>query len=163
MVDVAQVFNTLKQNEQIQADMKTRAEKLEQQAKDKQAKIEQLRQRLKMLTPGAEAYKQTEQELQKAVIEHQVWARFEQRRLQVEGSLQTEQVYRRMSSTIEQIAKETGYDVVLYKDQQPKFEGSDPQQIRSQIAIRKVLYASDAVDITDQVVQRMDNQYESGS
>ena len=162
VVDVQQVFDTLTENTQIRADMQSRAESFQQQAEQKRSEIEQLRQRLKALSPGTEAYKQTEEQLQKAVLEHQVWTRFEQRKLQVEYGLQMEKLYRRMLDTIGKVSNETGYDLVLYKEQPPQFEGNDPQQMRSQIAIRKVLYASDQVDITDQVVQRMNNQYESG-
>ncbi|MFW6060589.1 MAG: OmpH family outer membrane protein [Phycisphaeraceae bacterium] len=164
VVDVQQVFSSLKERTQLEADIQGRAEQLQQQAEDKENQIQQLQQELQVLNPGSEAHEHKQDEYGEAVMHFQVWTRFEQRKLQVEHALQLERLYRRTREAVAKIADERGYDIVLYKEQPLELDRQNLEldQVRSQIAIRKVLYASDDADITDRVVQRMNNEYESG-
>ena len=163
VVDVQQVFNTIKERTQMRAELQDRAQKLEQQEKSRRQKIEQLRQQLNAQAPGTAAYKDTQDKLRKSAIERQVWVKFQQRQLNLERGLLVEKLYRRVLDTVGKIASERGFDLVLYKSGDPDFQYQKPEQLLSQIAVRKVLYAEDGTDITDQVVQRLNNEFEAGA
>lgn len=164
VVDVQQVFSSLEERTQLEADMQGRAEQFSQQRQNREQQIQQLQQELQVLNPGSDAYQQKQDEYGKAVMEYQVWARFEEQKLKVEHALQLERLYRRTTDAISKVAQEYGYDIVLYKEQplQLNRQELNIDQVRSQIAIRKVLYASDTVEVTDRVIQRMNNEYQSG-
>jgi len=162
-VNVQEVFNNLKEKTSLEAQMQSRTEQLQQQEQQRRQSIEQLRQDLDVLAPGSDAYQQKEQELQQKVIDLQVWTQFKQQQMRVERGLQVEGLYRRTLNTVQRIAQDNGYDLVLFEEQEPDFNYENPQQLLTVIQMRKVLYASDQISITDQVIQRMNNEYEAGS
>jgi len=163
VVNVQEVFNNLKEKTNLEAQMQSRTEKLQQEEQQRRKTIQQLRQDMDVLAPGSDAYKQKEQQLQQKVIDLQVWTKFKQQQLSVERGLQVEGLYRRTLTSVKKIANEAGYDMVLFDEQSPEFNYENPKQLLTLIQMRKVLYASDEVNITDQVIQRMNNEYEAGS
>ena len=163
VVNVQEVFNNLKEKTNLEAQMQSRTEKLQQEEQQRRKTIQQLRQDMDVLAPGSDAYKQKEQQLQQKVIDLQVWTKFKQQQLSVERGLQVEGLYRRTLTSVKKIANEAGYDMVLFDEQSPEFNYDNPKQLLTLIQMRKVLYASDEVNITDQVIQRMNNEYEAGS
>ena len=162
-VNVQEVFNNLKEKTSLEAQMQSRTETLQQQEQQRRKAIEQLRQDLQVLAPGSDAYQKKEQELQQKAIDLQVWTKFKQQQVRMERGLQVEGLYRRTLSSVKKIAQENGYDIVLFDEQSPDFDYENSQQLLTLIQMRKVLYASDKVNITDQVIQRMNNEYEAGS
>ena len=62
---------------------------------------------------------------------------------------------------IGRVAKENGYDVVLYKEQEPDFQNVKAEAINQMIQLRKVLWSADDLDLTDQAVTRMNNEYKN--
>ena len=70
-----------------------------------------------------------------------------------------EDLYRKCLDATEVVAKDLGYDVVLFKESTPDFNYENPQQLSTQIQVRKLLWSADEVDITDAVAQRMNNAY----
>lgn len=163
VADLQGIFNALKEKTAIEAQIKTETEQLQQQEQEKRKAISQMRQDLGVLAPGSDAYKQKENQLKQAAIELQVWTQFQQQQLTSERSIQIESLYRQTVAAIGRIAQDNGYDLVLYTDgAEPDFQYENAQQLAAQIQMRKVLYASNAVNITDQVIQRMNNEYEAG-
>jgi hypothetical protein len=60
---------------------------------------------------------------------------------------------------VAQVAKQNGADLVLYKEGAVDFRGAPPEALATQVAVRKVLYSADDLDLTNQVIQFMDNEY----
>jgi len=106
-----------------------------------------------LLPADKQASKQ--EELQKAVLELQINVQFSQQKIATERALQIEKLYRKSNQAIEAIAQQSGYDLVLQKEGQIKTQGANLQQIMGQLANRKVLYSSKAIDITEQVIVQM--------
>jgi len=116
---------------------------------------------LDLLAPGTPAYQQKEDEQSKKAIENTVWGQFEQAKLNKMAGLRIENLYRKALDAVALIAEELGYDVVLAKEAPPKFQYENLQQLLAKISLRKSLYASETIDITDQVIQRMNNEYKN--
>ena len=75
--------------------------------------------------------------------------------------MQIEQLYRKTLDAIGRVAKDSGYDVVLFKEKAPDFTNANAQQISTMIQVRKLLWSSDDIDITQQITQRMNNEFEN--
>ena len=159
VVDLQHTFESLKQQQQIRADLKTRQEQLRQQQDEKRKAVNTLQADLDLLAEGSAAYQQKAAERDKAVIDLQVWQEYESRKLRIDEQLMIEQLFRDAQQTIERVAQDNGFDVVLYKNQVINMQGGQNQQT---LNIRIVAWNSEAVDLTDQVIQRMNNAFEAG-
>lgn len=60
---------------------------------------------------------------------------------------------------VRELAEEKGIDIVLAADQMPSESTESPTQARQQILLQKVLYWSPSVDITEEVVERLNVRY----
>jgi Skp family chaperone for outer membrane proteins len=58
----------------------------------------------------------------------------------------------------EEIAQREGYDVVLYLSP-PELVSYNPDAVKEQIRLRKVIYANPRIDITQAVVDRLNANY----
>lgn len=161
VVNMERVFDSLDERTQIEAQMRSRQEQLSRERDRRRQEVQQLSQDIEVLNPDSDAYRQKESELRERLAEFRVWAEMEEQQLNIDRGLHLESLYRRTVNAIGEIADEMGYDIVLYKEGPLELQGSDPGEIQTQIAIRKVLHASDEVDITDRVVQTMNNQFEA--
>ena len=161
VVDLEQVFEQSKEKMQFDADQRTAREAIQKAAEDKQKAAEAMKADLDTLAPGTPAHQQKQQELELAAVEFQAWSQYEQLKLNREAAVRIEGLYRKSIESIDRMAQEAGYDLVLYREAQGKFQYENIQQLLQQIGFRKVLYANDAIDITDQVVQRMNNEFDA--
>ena len=100
-----------------------------------------------------------EEELGRAAIEMQVWSELEARKLRMEEQLLIENLIRKANEAVERIGQENGYDLVLFKNQTVNMQQGQQQ---AQLNIRIVAWSSEAIDLTDQIIQRMNNEYSAG-
>lgn len=159
VVDLQRTFENLKQQQQIRADLQTRQEQLRQQQEERRKQVSTLQADLDLLAEGSAAYQQKAAERDKAVIELQVWQEYEARKLRIDEQLMIEQLFREAQDTIERVAKDNGFDVVLFKNQVVNMQGGQNQQT---LNIRIVAWNSETIDLTDQVIQRLNNEFQAG-
>lgn len=93
------------------------------------------------------------------------WTELKSRELQTEHALRTENLYIEIIKEVEKLAELQGYDMVFLNDASTQFN-VDPQsrvpallQVRQQISSRKLLYCNKSIDITDELVDRMNNAF----
>ena len=161
VVDVLKVFNGLQEKSQIEADIRTRGEKLRQEEETRRKELMDLQNDLKILAPETQAYTQKTDQIKAKLIELRVWSEMQGEGLKSESSIQLANLYRKMLDTIGRVAKENGYDVVLYKEQEPDFQNVKAEAINQMIQLRKVLWSAEDLDLTDQAVTRMNNEYKN--
>ena len=163
VVQLARVFDELQQTTAINAEFSGRSQRLEREETDRRAEITRLENDLRDLLPGTSAHDQTQQQLAQKVIELQAWIEFQRQMLQRDHALQIEKTYRDIIGGISRVASDVGYDLVIFKPAELEFSNAKPQQVFEEIRLRPVLYARNTIDITDQIIQRMNNEYEAGS
>jgi len=163
VVNLQAVFDRAAIRGQFKADQQQKAEQLQVIQKEKQNALSVMEQDLKVLQPGSDAYIELQDQLQMKVLEFRIWGEFENAKLVKEQGLQLERLYRDALGVIASLAQEQGYAIVLYKETDPPvFRWDNPQQLSGQIQLRKVLYSSDEIDITDAVVTRLNNEHNAG-
>lgn len=159
VVDLPRVIENLKEQQAVRADLTGRQEQLKQQLDAKRKAANSLQGDLDLLQAGTPAYSTKQSELDKAVIDLQVWGEFEGRKLRMEEQLQVEALLRKVNDAVARVAQDNGYDVVFFKGQQIGMQ-RDGQP--AQANLRYVAYAAESIDLTDQVVQRMNNEFGAG-
>lgn len=159
VVDLKALLDNLDERAAREADVTRSRERLQQEAEQRRNEFQQLRNELDMLKPGSETFQNKQDELQRTALELKVWSEYQQQKVNRETGLMIEDLYRKCLDAIGLTAEDLGYDVVLFKEDTPDFNYENPAQLSTQIQVRKVLWSRDAIDITDEVAQRMNNAF----
>jgi Skp family chaperone for outer membrane proteins len=160
VVDLQRVVDNLRQQQQVRADLQSRGEQLQRELNEKRKHLANLQNDLDLLQEGSPAYQQKATERDRATIDLRAWQEFETRRLMIEEQVQIEALIRKVNETIERVAEEQGFHLVLFKGQTMNLR--DGQQ-QAQVNIRIVAYNNDTIDLTEQVTQRMNNEFSAGA
>lgn len=162
VVAVEQVFNNLAERRAIEAEINAELEELQQEQQERRTEIRDLENDLNLLDPEGDAARDVQEQLESKLVEYEVWQQMSSRKMESERAIRIASIYRKMMDAIEQVAQREGHDIVLFKEQTPEFRGAqDQQQIAAMIQSRKLLYSADELDISDRVLQRMNNEFEA--
>jgi Skp family chaperone for outer membrane proteins len=159
VVNVQTVFNTMDEKAAVEADIVQQAERLQKEEQDRQNAIRALQSDLDILAKDSAAYTQTRNTLEQKAIEFQAWKQYMQRKLESEKTIRTEGLYNNALAVVARLAEQNGYDLVLQKDDTSSMKAQNQQQLIALILSRKVLYSSAKLDITDQVIQICNNEF----
>ncbi|QNN22869.1 OmpH family outer membrane protein [Planctomycetales bacterium ZRK34] len=159
VVDVQQVFNALDEKSTVEADITQQTEQLQKEEQDRQTELKALQADLGILAAGTPAYQETQTKLENKALEFQVWKQFNQRKLEREKVVRLEALYRKVVDAIGGVAKQNNYDIVMFKDSTGDLKGENQQQLAAMIQVRKVLYSNPDLDITDQITQKLNNEW----
>ncbi|MCC7147283.1 MAG: OmpH family outer membrane protein [Phycisphaeraceae bacterium] len=163
VVDVSAVLNGLEEKVQIEADLQVEGQRLKDEEKARQEELRQLESDLKMLSPDNDGYAAKQQQFDQKRVELQAWSVYHTQRLSRDSASRVVALYKKLLETIKKSAQTSGYDLVLFKDQPlDRIAGLDnlkPEQAVELIQNRKVLFAADPFDITDQVRNLMNNEF----
>jgi len=159
--DVVQVFNNYARANDLTETLNQKRQEIQAESQKRQQAVENLQQEMQGLLEGSEEYERRFGEIQRMSIDREAWMRHQEGTLMREHHRLTGEMYEEIVKTIEQIAKEGGIDVVLFRAR-GKIESQNTQQLLQQIEGRKVLYASDGVDLTDTVLTRLNEAYKAG-
>lgn len=146
-------------------DLKAEEEKLSAELKKLMADIETI-EKANGDTDTSEERKLKEDFLLKQ-MRYEAWTQFVKDKADIEESLLLQDLYRSVKREAAQLAAAAGYDLVLVDDSQgelmvdPEARASRRAQTLQQIAGRRMLYVNRSIDITDDLVQRMNNAFKS--
>lgn len=162
VVDIQKAFTSLDQRSQVEAEITAKTEALQREAQDRQQALRSRRSDIDtILEPGSDEYKQAINDLERDTIEFTTWYEFQGRKLEIEKALQLENLYRALTETIARLAERNGYDLVLQRDDSISVNQRTQQALANMIVQRKVLFASQRIDITDAVIQQANNEFNS--
>ncbi|MEK6677521.1 MAG: OmpH family outer membrane protein [Planctomycetota bacterium] len=147
--DLETHFDGLRVKFQQQRD--SQKEKLERMAKSAQEELK----------PGTDEFRERLKQLAVMEAEMKWFVETEGRKIEdgLKGSLRS--IFEDIQVVVRQVAEEKGMDVVLAADRLPDSLPDSPTQLRQQIILQKVLYWSPKVDITADVVARLNTLYET--
>ncbi len=159
-VDVVRVFNEYEKQKDLAEEFKAEQDKLDAENQQRRAKIDALQATVDRMQPSDPLYADRARELFQMQVEYKNWYELKRAAIGREMAMWTARMYREILTAIGTTAERDGFDMVFYRDE---FEpaGLDPQVIREQIQDRKVLYASPGVDITSDLLARMNASYRS--
>ena len=160
VVNIPAVSERYQKTSDLEAQFEQRRAQLNQQRDALRDKIDRARRSLQEeLKPNTPAYEQRRKEL--ALLETELQWFVDTEGQKVEGGLaqSLRSIYDDIKAVVHEVAENMGIDVVLAADQLPQEAPSSTAQARQQIMLQKVLYWSPGVDITDEVVARLNQRY----
>ena len=154
--------NMTAMSQQVRADEAKRKEEITKL----QEQLDAMRKELvdKPVTPQAMAL---QEELAQKTLRFQAWSRFTLDRVDIEKAIQYQDIYRSIKTAAAAMASANGYDIVLVDDSQGEITTtadarvSREAQVIQQIVGRRMLYANPGLDITDELITRMNNAHKA--
>ncbi|MFN3165924.1 MAG: OmpH family outer membrane protein [Phycisphaeraceae bacterium] len=154
VVNVAELINKCDKNQAFQAEIQKRNGRLQQEAKEKQDKINLMKLDLDAI-PNAQDRAKKEREIIEAIAEFRAWQQIQQEVLVRDQRLNLIELYGDIDKTVAVVAEREGYDLVLFSTPTPDFEQLNPEQLLQVIGNRRVIYQTDKVDLTKVVLEQM--------
>ena len=162
VIDVQKVFNDCKEKKEIDAKITSAAEQHTTKTQERDRKISQLQSDLELLDPGSPAWAQKVADIDRKVIEKEVETNYVKLKLGRDQIVSYEGLYRNLRSACAEVGRTNGYDIILAKEPSELLRSKSLQQIVNQIGLRKVMWATEEMDITNQVIQHMNNLIDAG-
>jgi Skp family chaperone for outer membrane proteins len=109
------------------------------------------------------------EQLNQLAIQAMSYKQFAEKRIDNERSLMFRDLYMKIKSSVADIAKENGYDLVLITDDDrdivvnPQSNAPQELQVREQINQQRIVFTSPQIDITEQIVTHMNLEWEKRS
>jgi Skp family chaperone for outer membrane proteins len=160
VVDLEEVWKQVEARQEMIADLQGKREELLREREKREKKINNLKQDLDWLPQGSDDQRKKIVEVEEELWQFQAWRQFQENKLVREEKFRYEDLYRITLEAIEEVAKTNQVDVVFFKERTaPNFSRlQKTAQVLAAIGSRKVLYAREDLDLTDQVIVRMNNK-----
>lgn len=158
VLDVVQVFNDYQRQKDLTEEMNEVQGKLQEENTQRRQRIDALQAEIDRLDKEDPTFVTRARELLAMQIEYKNWVDLKQADLTREVGVWSNRVYKEICRTAEAVAKQQGYDLVLYKG---KFDESimDPDQVKDQIRSTQVIYAGPQIDLTQAVADKLNADY----
>jgi len=160
VVNLQEVINQCAQQAAFRADNQAKSEALQAEQQQRQQEIAAITTAIDPLQPRSDAWNKKREELQQKTLEMQVWVQMQEQNNQLEQARQFAAVYTAANEAAASIAQSAGYDIVLQGAALPDLMRLNVQQLQTVVQTRKVLYSSDAVDITNAVLQSVNANFD---
>ncbi len=154
--DVVHVFNNYQKAIDLTRRLESKSKQIQAENQKRKEQIKKKRELLKGLK-GAE-YERHYNEMRRMELEREAWLNYQDEMARREHHRLTGEMYEEVLDSIEQIAAENGFDIVLQKRGSITRSKSSPELL-TQIERRQILYANDATDITQMALERINSSY----
>ncbi|MCB9857933.1 MAG: OmpH family outer membrane protein [Phycisphaerales bacterium] len=153
--ETKQIMDLNQQIKQQEADFRAEAQRRKDVIETKQTELVAFRQ-------GTTDYETRRKDLVRLNIESNVWLQTTEAELEQMKFDWTKHIYEKALEASRQVANERGYDAILqFKEYKPEMVDPNVQAMRRVIQERDVLFYRGEIDITDEVIRRMDQAYQA--
>lgn len=163
-VNLNTVMDGLAERADLQAELAIEAQSIQAEQQQRTDELERLSNELEeIVDEGRRTEMQDQFDLR--MLQQMAWLRFTQQEIDVNKSLMMENIFRNMQKAAMELAQIEGIDLVLIEDSTMGFQVlansqiSREQQMAEQIASRRVLWRESTIDISDELIIRMNNDY----
>lgn len=158
-IDLEKVYAELKQLAQAKIALELKGAEIQKENEKRQATLKQLDADMTIYVIGTPKYEEAQAQLIQETIIYDGWVKFQDIVLDRERSLAFEKAYNDVKEALATISEQDGYDIVFLNDSIKPLERGTSVSIQQQISARRILYCRDAIDITDDLIVRMNNDY----
>lgn len=163
VVDVAKIMLNMDMVKNETAKLKSDFETKQKSLDGMRKKIEDLAKQVEAAKAGTPEKRQLAFDQLRSEAELKMTGDLYQRQLNLSQGDLYKQAFNELNNAIDQVAKQNGYHLVLRSDADVKLpDNISGQDMENFIANQRVFYADSAVDITEQVVQALNNDYKAG-
>jgi Skp family chaperone for outer membrane proteins len=159
-VNIERLFQNLDERSAADTRLIALAGELDAETQQRQEEIDRLNEELEVYAPGSKQHQELNEQIALKGYQLQAYLDFAKRKLDNEKSQFFRGLYARIKQAVAATAEENGYDVVFVDDSIVDLpQNATEQEMKRQISARRMLYATNQIDITDQLVERMNREF----
>lgn len=162
VVDLERVINNLDERVARENELKSFIAQRRSVIEQKQQRLKQLEDELGLLPEGAQARQAKAEEVVRARIDVESEQRILEQLLQVKRGEVFKILFEHVLDGVQRLAQARGYRLVLSNDANAALQSGTDQQLQIQMVSRRVLFADSALDISDDLVQMLNNEWAAG-
>jgi Skp family chaperone for outer membrane proteins len=163
-IDLVRVINGLAEKADAEAKLNTQGEGILGESEARQKELQELNEAIGTMELGPDRINAQER-LDEKYTEFLAWQEFTMRELDIERALLMQGLYEDVMTAVQKMAQREGLDMVFIYSPDRDIQ-IDPQagpledQVRNEIRSRRIAFSSARVDRTEDVIIRMNNEYE---
>ena len=158
VVDLNNVFEKYEKRKTFDAQLKEQEKQYQKIINDKKKELVSLNEKIQLLDLGSEARKKDEETFEKKNMELESYAKFAEKSLMRKYKDYFGGLYTEVCREVEDIGKREHYDLIIKKEE-PELQGGGISELQFKVGIKTVLYHSDSVDMTNQVIENLNKKY----
>ncbi len=159
-VDIQNVFNSLEERAKLFSDSEAFSTQLQDEVITKRHKITDIDGEIELYKEGSSKRKELVQKQKLDTLEYDVFIACCKSKLQRFEARGIRSMYDHIREASAKLAKKNGWDVVFVNDAAVPLPDGDNPNIMGEISSRRVLYANVEIDVTDQLIEYMNAQYD---
>lgn len=161
VVDLGAVMENYEHIREMEEALQKRANDYKQEAEARRKKIEDIRYLRDQEHPDSPKWFELQKQLNRLTVELELWSKFEKQDIQADSREKQSQAYKQVMRAVETVAKQRGLDVVFRLD---SIDLNDPSEVIrvERMTNRTVIYSSPSVDLTKEVIARVNQMSKSG-
>jgi len=154
-VDLERVFNAVPQHAAAERELAAFGRSLDDRAAALADEIELMEADLRGLAPASQRYEKLSAELMRKSLEYDGYAQFANNRWELERAEALRDIYLDIRDAIAVLSEQNGYDIVILDETVGGLIPRTEEDMKRQIASRRLLFGSKTLDITDRVIAAM--------
>ncbi len=159
VVNIAQVFEGYQMTRDLEARFDARRQNTRDEADSRRKAIDNQVAALEAFDPASKDFAERQEKLRQTEVEFRVWLELEEQRLKNEHMLWLRLIYDDVCQATARSAATRDIDLVLTYDELSD-DLPDSSALRQEILLKKVLYFSERVDLTGEVLRLVNEAYE---
>lgn len=158
VININQVLDSYVKRKELEKQFLALKTQTEQQLRQKQSAIKNLRDEVLLMDMGSESRRKNEEIIEKKIMYLQLEEKMAEAKLANKEREFFEELYRDLCNGVESIGKKEEFDLIL-KREDLELRSGDILELRLKIGISTVLYCSDAINITAKVIEALNSRY----
>ena len=158
IVDIGNVFEKYQKRIDLDQELKEQEKEFQDEVNKKRKEIIDLDEETQLLDLGSESRSNNENLMERKNVELEGYAKFAERQLLKKNKDFFENIYQEVVQKVEKIGEQEGFDLII-KNEEADLKSNEISDLQFKIGIRTVLYHSDSVDITFDVVDILNASY----
>ncbi len=158
VVDISSVFEKYQKRVDLDQELKEQEKEFQDEINNKRKEIIDLDEETQLLDLGSESRSKNENLLERKNVELEGYAKFAERQLLKKYKDFFENIYEEVVQKVEEIGKQESFDLIIKKEE-PDLKSGQISDLQFKIGIRTVLYHSESVDITLDVIDNINASY----
>ena len=158
IVDIGNVFEKYQKRIDLDQELKEQEKEFQDEVNKKRKEIIDLDEETQLLDLGSENRSNNENLMERKNVELEGYAKFAERQLLKKYKDFFENIYQEVVQKVEKIGEQEGFDLII-KNEEADLKSNEISDLQFKIGIRTVLYHSDSVDITFDVVDILNASY----
>lgn len=162
-VDIQKLINGLDELVARQKDFDRFRDELKAKVEAKKKSLDDAEQAVKILPPSSPEMRVKQEEYRRLALEYKFEGEFTVHVIDERRGTIYSAIYRKIAEASARFAKQNGYDLIIANDSKADMpEVAGEEAIRAMIVSRQVVFASEAIDVTADMLAMMNNEFKAG-